>query len=160
MTDRSSVRTSCGNSRTIPKAPPQAATAASNCAVPFPRSPSARSALPRLFCVAAQSSGTRSRVLSFSAARYAVTASPSRAVPLSRSPNLSSALPIPAGGKIDLRFFRTGPSTRANQPRAKFSTAAGDYPPPPNPAERSRRRRWRRLRPHGGSPPGNAARAA
>jgi hypothetical protein len=38
-------------------------------------SPSVRSTLPRLFCVIAQSSGTRSRVYSSSVARYAVTAS-------------------------------------------------------------------------------------
>jgi hypothetical protein len=36
-------------------------------AVPLSRSPSLESALPRLFCVVAQSSGTRSRVLSSSA---------------------------------------------------------------------------------------------
>ena len=68
-----------------------AATACSSHAVPVSRSPSARSALPRLFCVIAQSSGTRSRVLSCSASRKALTASSSRAVPLSRSPSVQSA---------------------------------------------------------------------
>ena len=47
--------------------------------------------MPRLFWVAAQSSGTRSRVRSFSASRKAATASSSRAVPLSRSPRLGEA---------------------------------------------------------------------
>ena len=51
------------------------------------------SALPRLFCVVAQSSGTRSRVSSSSACAKAATASSSRTVPLSRSPSLQSALP-------------------------------------------------------------------
>jgi hypothetical protein len=46
-----------------------------------------------LFCVPAQSSGTRSRVRSSSTARYADTASSSRAVPLSRAPSVSSARP-------------------------------------------------------------------
>ena len=39
-----------------------AATACSSRAVPLSRSPSLQSAVPRLFCVIAQSSGTRSRV--------------------------------------------------------------------------------------------------
>jgi hypothetical protein len=47
----------------------QAATASVRCAVSLSRSPSVNSALPRLFCVVAQSSGTRSRVRSSSATR-------------------------------------------------------------------------------------------
>src|SRR5271165_7054627 len=47
----------------------KAATASSRRAVPLSRSPSRASAPPRFFCVIAQSSGTRSRVLSSSAAR-------------------------------------------------------------------------------------------
>ena len=55
-------------------------------AVPLSRSPSTPSAVPRLLCVVAHCSGTRSRVCASSAARKAATASSSRAVPLSRSP--------------------------------------------------------------------------
>ena len=57
-----------------------------------------QSAMPRLFCVIAQSSGTRSRVISSSAARKAATASSSRAVPLSRSPE-----PRKRGAEVVLR---------------------------------------------------------
>src|SRR6266487_1356130 len=57
------------------------------------RSPRRQSALPRLFWVLAQSSGTRSRVRSLSASRQAATASSSFAVPLSRVPRARSALP-------------------------------------------------------------------
>jgi hypothetical protein len=39
-------------------------------AVPLSRSPSLRSALPRLFCVSAHLSGTRSRVYSSSAEKH------------------------------------------------------------------------------------------
>jgi hypothetical protein len=59
----------------------------------FSSAPSTRNALPRPFWVAAQSSGTRSRVLSYNAAPYAVTASSSRPVLPSRSPSVLSALP-------------------------------------------------------------------
>ena len=73
-----------------------AAIASSSRAGLLSRSPSRSSALPRPFCVTAQSSGTRSRVCSASASRYAATASSSRAVPFSRSPTNRSALPIRA----------------------------------------------------------------
>ena len=55
--------------------------------------PASLTRLPRLFWVMAQSSGTRSRVRSFSASRKAATASSSLAVPLSRSPSLANARP-------------------------------------------------------------------
>ncbi len=58
-----------------------------------PRFPMAHNAEPRLYWVAAQSSGTRSRVLSLSASRKATTASSSFAVPLSRSPRADNAEP-------------------------------------------------------------------
>jgi hypothetical protein len=61
--------------------------------VPLSRAPSISSAVPRLSCALAHSSGTPSRVHSVSAARKAVTASSNRAVPLSRSPSPKSALP-------------------------------------------------------------------
>ena len=59
--NRSRVRSSNAARRTV--------TASSRRTVPLSRSPSFSSATPRAFCVAAQSSGWRSRVLSSSAAR-------------------------------------------------------------------------------------------
>ena len=55
--------------RSSSRAARKAATASSSFAVPLSRSPSLISARPRLFCVSAQRSGTRSRVLSSRAAR-------------------------------------------------------------------------------------------
>src|SRR6516162_9326006 len=60
---------------------------------PPPRIPMAFNAEPKLYWVAAHSSGTRSRVLSLSASRKATTASSSLAVPTSRSPRTSNAEP-------------------------------------------------------------------
>jgi hypothetical protein len=59
--------------------------------VPFSRSPSLVSALPRLSCVVAHWSGTRSRVISWSVSLQASTASSRRSVPFSRSPSLVTA---------------------------------------------------------------------
>jgi hypothetical protein len=70
-----------------------AATASSSRAVPLSRCPSFQSARPRLACVAAHWSGTRSRVYSSNAARWAATASSSRVVPLSRCPSFQRARP-------------------------------------------------------------------
>jgi hypothetical protein len=72
----------------------------------FLRGPARR--LPRLFCVMAQSSGTRSRVLPPATARKAVAAFSSRVVPLSRSPSTRSASPRPGLSRGPETYRRNG----------------------------------------------------